>query len=223
MWLSQRRQTELEEAAAELGQVTVPGSPAGVALAGERRDVALCLPGGYHWTPKRGDTVLVVKGGAEGAPCIVGTPAGQKVPAGEVFLSVKNGVGVRLTADGRICLVGPVEIAGSLSVNGRGGLGTGVLSADGPAGEIPAAAGGGEPALSDLSGEALGAGRIGGQLRGGGIGRGAGLTGARGGLGGGVADLDGLRGLGRRASGRDPGRQRPCDRDLSREEEGARA
>lgn len=105
MWLSQRRQTELEEAAAELGQVTVPGSPAGVALAGERRDVALCLPGGYHWTPKRGDTVLVVKGGAEGAPCIVGTPAGQKVPAGEVFLSVKNGVGVRLTADGRICLM----------------------------------------------------------------------------------------------------------------------
>ena len=46
MWLSQRRQTELEEAAAELGQVTVPGAPAGVALAGERRDVALCLPGG---------------------------------------------------------------------------------------------------------------------------------------------------------------------------------
>ena len=118
MWLSQRRQTDLDEAAAELGQVTVPGTPAGVALAGERRDVALCLPGGYHWTPKRGDTVLVVKGGAEGAPCIVGTPAGQKVPAGEVFLSVKNGVGVRLTADGRICLVGPVEIAGSLSVNG---------------------------------------------------------------------------------------------------------
>lgn len=113
MWLSQRRQTELEEAAAELGQVTVPGAPAGVALAGERRDVALCLPGGYYWTPKRGDTVLVVKGGAEGAPCIVGTPAG------EVFLSVKNGVGVRLTADGRICLMGPVEIAGSLSVNGK--------------------------------------------------------------------------------------------------------
>ena len=111
MWLSQRRQTELEEAAAELGQVTVPGAPAGVALAGERRAVALCL--------KRGDTVLVVKGGAEGAPCIVGTPAGQKVPAGEVFLSVKNGVGGRLTADGRICLMGPVEIAGSLSVNGK--------------------------------------------------------------------------------------------------------
>ncbi|MEI3276440.1 MAG: hypothetical protein V8R57_01705 [Evtepia sp.] len=119
MWLSQRRQTELEETTAELGQVTVPGAPAGVALAGERRDVALCLPGGYHWTPKRGDTVLVVKGGAEGAPCIVGTPAGQKVPAGEVFLSVKNGVGIRLTADGRICLMGPVEIAGSLSVNGK--------------------------------------------------------------------------------------------------------
>ena len=32
---------------------------------------------------------------------------------------MKNGVGVRLTADGRICLMGPVEIAGSLSVNGK--------------------------------------------------------------------------------------------------------
>ena len=118
MWLSQRRQADLEEPAAELGQVTLSGAPAGVALAGERRDVTLCLPGGYHWTPKRGDAVLVVKGGAEGAPCIVGTPAGQKVPAGEVFLSVKEGVGIRLTADGRICLVGPVEVSGSLLVNG---------------------------------------------------------------------------------------------------------
>ncbi len=118
MWLSQRRQVGLEEPAAEWGQVTLSGAPAGVALAGERRDVMLCLPGGYHWTPKRGDAVLVVKGGAEGAPCIIGTPAEQKVPAGEVFLSVKEGVGIRLTADGRICLVGPVEVSGSLSVNG---------------------------------------------------------------------------------------------------------
>ena len=41
MWLSQRRQTELEETTAELGQVTVPGAPAGVALAGERRAHAI--------------------------------------------------------------------------------------------------------------------------------------------------------------------------------------
>lgn len=52
---------------------------------------------------------------------------------------------------------------------------------------------------------------------------GAGLAGAGGGLGRGVAEFDGLRGLGRRESGRDPGRQRPCGRDLSSEEEGARA
>lgn len=85
MWLSQRRQTELEEAAAELGQVTVPGAPAGVALAGERRDVALCLPGGYHWTPKRGDTVLVVKGGAEGAPASWERRRGRRSRRGRCF------------------------------------------------------------------------------------------------------------------------------------------
>ena len=119
MWLSQRREASGEEPAAELGQVTLPGAPAGVALAGERRDVPLCLPGGYHWTPQRGDTVLVVKGGAEGAPYVLGTPAEQKAPAGEVFLSVREGVGLRLTADGRICLVGPVEVSGRLTVNGE--------------------------------------------------------------------------------------------------------
>ena len=40
MWLSQRRQTELEETTAELGQVTVPGAPAGV---GSRRPGFLCV------------------------------------------------------------------------------------------------------------------------------------------------------------------------------------
>lgn len=119
MWLSQQREVRLAEPTAELGRVTLPGAPAGVALGEERRDVTLCLPGGYHWTPQRGDAVLVVKGGAEGAPYLVGTPAAQKVPPGEVFLSVREGVGLRLTADGRICLVGPVEVSGALTVNGK--------------------------------------------------------------------------------------------------------
>ena len=54
MWMTNRQvREELTEPAAELGQVTLSGGGA-VALAGERRNVTLCLPGGYHWTPRRG-------------------------------------------------------------------------------------------------------------------------------------------------------------------------
>ena len=55
MWMARDQKEErLQEPGAELGQVTLAGAPVGVALAGERRNVTLCLPGGYHWTPRQG-------------------------------------------------------------------------------------------------------------------------------------------------------------------------
>ena len=49
MWMAKTPQTDpLAEPGAELGQVTLAGPPVGVALAGERRNVTVCLPGGYH-------------------------------------------------------------------------------------------------------------------------------------------------------------------------------
>lgn len=120
MWMA-REQTEerLQEPGAELGRVTLAGASAGVALAGERRNVTLCLPGGYHWTPRQGETVLVIKSGPEATPCVVGVPEETPAGPGEVWLSVAQGVGVRLTADGRIQLQGPVEVIGTLRVNGK--------------------------------------------------------------------------------------------------------
>ena len=51
MWMAKTPQADpLAEPGAELGQVTLAGPPVGVALAGERRNVTVCLPGGYHWT-----------------------------------------------------------------------------------------------------------------------------------------------------------------------------
>lgn len=38
---------------------------------------------------------------------------------GEVMLSTVQGVGIRLTPDGRILLKGPVAVEGSLTVNGQ--------------------------------------------------------------------------------------------------------
>ena len=119
MWMARGRTGDtLQEPPAELGQVTLSGALVGVALAGERRNVTVCLPGGYHWTPERGQTVLVVKSGPEGAPCVVGTPA-EEAQGGEVWLSVAQGAEIRLGQDGVIRLTGPVEVQGSLTVNGQ--------------------------------------------------------------------------------------------------------
>ncbi len=117
MWMARGKGEEiLKEPPAELGQVTLSGVDMGVALAGERRNVTVCLPGGYHWTPARGETVLVVKSGPEGTPCVVGAPMASST--NEVWLSVSPDVELRLSRDGKIHLKGPVEITGSLNVNG---------------------------------------------------------------------------------------------------------
>lgn len=121
MWMTDRQAREdLREPAAELGQVTLSGDSAGVALEGERRNVTLCLPGGYHWTPRRGDTVLVIKSGPDCAPCVAGQAMEDRalVP-GEAVLSVAEGTSIRLLAQGGIEITGAVELTGSLKVNGR--------------------------------------------------------------------------------------------------------
>lgn len=119
MWMARKQEETLQEAFAELGQVTLAGPGTGVALAGERRNVRICLPGGYHWTPGRGDTVLVVKSGPEQAPCVVGAEDGDAPEAGEVYLSVASGAGIRLRKDGVIELEGDLRLAGRLDVTGE--------------------------------------------------------------------------------------------------------
>ena len=55
MWMARDQKEErLQEPGAELGQVTLAGAPVGVALAGERRNVTLCLPGAITGPPGRG-------------------------------------------------------------------------------------------------------------------------------------------------------------------------
>lgn len=120
MWMARQQGQELlQESAADCGQVTVDGPELAVALAGERRQVGRWLPGGYHWSPRRGDTVLVVKSGAEGSPCLVGTLDEAALEPGEVVLSTVQGTGIHLKPDGRILLRGTVEIEGTLTVNGQ--------------------------------------------------------------------------------------------------------
>ena len=122
MWMADRQAGQaMEESSAQLGQVTLAGASTGVALTGERRNVVLCAPGGYRWTPELGDTVLVIKSGAEQTGCVTGEicPEEEAPEPGEVYLSVAKGAGIRLRKNGRIELEGDVRVTGSLTVNGK--------------------------------------------------------------------------------------------------------
>lgn len=139
MWISNREIPQtIVDPAAELGEVTLSGVPTGVYLAGERRNVPVCAPGGYHWTPARGDTVLVIKSGVEQAPCVAGKKmAHPSAPApGEVYLSAAEGAGILLKTDGSIVLTGNLSVKGSLTVEGSVQMGesvalTGTVTANG--------------------------------------------------------------------------------------------
>ncbi len=118
MWLSRRdREDPRGEGAAEVGTVTLGGDPAGVSLAGERRNVTVFGPGGYQWRPSVGQSVLVIKAGADGEElCIGGCRSdGQTgLAPGEIFLSGggEQGAGIYLRNDGS------VELSGKVLFNG---------------------------------------------------------------------------------------------------------
>lgn len=113
MWMARPRgQSLLEEPTAQTGQVTLAGTPAGVGLEGERREIPIFGPGGYRWAPGRGDQVLVVKTGPEESPALVGVRQEEALEPGEVYLSVAEGAGIRLKPDGTIALTGKITVNG---------------------------------------------------------------------------------------------------------------
>lgn len=114
MWLSgEREEKAVEEAAAESGPVTLTGAEIAVYLAGERRNVALCAPGGYAWRPRVGQEVLVLKAGRDRErPYILGVaePEGELAP-GQVRLGSEE---VGVTCDGKT-----VALTGQVTINGE--------------------------------------------------------------------------------------------------------
>ena len=99
MWISEQGRRRAEpDGTALVGRVTLPGDPAGVYLAGERRELPVFGPGGYVWRPEEGEQVLVLK---------TGQACGQdwNLAAGEVLIysgsaSIRiGGGGIRLTGD----------------------------------------------------------------------------------------------------------------------------
>ncbi len=114
MWLSREREEKaVEEAAAESGPVTLAGTETAVYLEGERRNVALCAPGGYAWRPQVGQEVLVLKAGRDKErPYILGVAEPEEdLDPGQVRLGSRE---AGVTCDGRT-----VALTGRVSINGE--------------------------------------------------------------------------------------------------------
>jgi len=113
MWLSEERSRKTAtEAAAEWGPVTI-SEPAAVYLAGERRQVPVCSPGGYAWRPAVGEEVLVLKAGNQSEqPFILGRTRKEddRLEPGQVRISA---------AECSILWGEKLQLTGAVQVNGE--------------------------------------------------------------------------------------------------------
>lgn len=93
-----------ESAEAEVGVTTIGGGEAAVLTRGEDRALPVYGPGGLVWTPKAGDTVLVIKGGSgREEQCIAGALARREtdeLEPGELRL-YSGGASLRCATTGR--------------------------------------------------------------------------------------------------------------------------
>lgn len=118
MWLSRKlSQHEMQDvASAQGGTVTIEGEETAVFSSGEKREVKTVGPGGYEWQPRKGEDVLVVRGGTFGEESYaVGVPeqTGEALEPGEVRIrSAAAGTEIVLHNNGRI------DINGVLFING---------------------------------------------------------------------------------------------------------
>lgn len=118
MWLSKKLAAhELQDvASAQDGTVTIEGGELAVFSSGEKREVKTVGPGGYEWQPRKGEDVLIVRGGIFGEESYaVGVPeqTGEALEPGEVRIrSAAAGTEIVLHNSGRI------DINGLLFING---------------------------------------------------------------------------------------------------------
>lgn len=117
MWLSKRivHETPPEEAAT-IGTVSIGGAEAAVVTDGEKRNARLISPGGYSWQPEAADSVLVIRGNEL---YVAGALNGAEALAPGELRIYSHGAEIRLKNDGKIELVGCVEITGDAFVNGK--------------------------------------------------------------------------------------------------------
>lgn len=122
MWLSGQQKRPAEESEGQTGIVTMSGGETAVLLDRERRGLQLYSPGGYTWTPRVGQRVLVIQGRGE-IPCVVGALQGGDAPD-RVSVQAKklalSGEAVGVTAQSSATVQGDrVGLNGQVYVNGE--------------------------------------------------------------------------------------------------------
>lgn len=117
MWLGKQQRREHLSGEGRVGRVTIGGAHPAVELACERRSLEVYAPGGYRWTPRPGQKVLVIEGQGE-RPCVVGLRQGEQLPE-EVTVESENGGQLCLTAAGGSLSGENVELKGNVLVNGE--------------------------------------------------------------------------------------------------------
>ena len=107
MWLSEQFAAPPSPEAPALGEVTVGAERTAVKAGGtEQRLLPVLSPGGYAWTPARGEQVLVQGG------CVAGRVQNLAPEPGEVLLYA-GGASIRLCPDGSIRITGRVLVNGA--------------------------------------------------------------------------------------------------------------
>lgn len=107
MWLSEQFAAPPEPEGAALGKVTVGAELTAVKTGGtEQRLLPVLSPGGYAWTPARGEQVLVQGG------CVAGRVQDRAPESGEVLLYAGS-ASIRLCPDGSIRITGRVLVNGA--------------------------------------------------------------------------------------------------------------
>ena len=121
MWLSGQQKRPADEGEGQTGIVTMSGGETAVLLDRERRGLQLYSPGGYTWTPKVGQRVLVIQGRGE-IPCVVGALQGG-IPD-QVGIQGKkltlSGERANVTAQESVAIQGGrIELNGQVYVSGE--------------------------------------------------------------------------------------------------------
>ena len=120
MWLSGQHKRPAEQGEGQVGVITMSGGETAALLDCERRGLQVYAPGGYRWTPKVGQRVLVIQGRGE-IPCVVGVRQGGDVPDAvtvEARGLALRGEGVGMTALNTATVEGErVDLNGEIYVN----------------------------------------------------------------------------------------------------------
>lgn len=122
MWLSGQQKRPADEGEGQTGIVTMSGGETAVLLDRERRGLQIYSPGGYNWTPKVGQRVLVIQGRGE-IPCVTGALQGGGVPD-RVSIQAKNlalsGSTVSVISGQNAAVQGTrIDLNGQVYVNGE--------------------------------------------------------------------------------------------------------